>query len=207
MTEPRWLDWGRRLAAIAQTGLAYGPNEYERERYEGVLAIAHEMIAEGANMDVQALEQSLAQDTGHITPKVDVRGVVFRDEEILLVREKIDSRWTLPGGWADVGETPSLAAVREVREESGYATRAAKLLAVYDRRLHDHPPTIFHVYKLFFLCELLDEEQAEPVHETTGVGFFAADTLPELSQPRTTASQLARFFEHRFHPGWPTDFD
>ena len=140
-----------------------------------------------------------------------MRGVVFREGAILLVRERGDGRWTLPGGWADVGESPSAAVEREIVEESGYRTRATKLLALFDRDAprHGHTPHPHHVYKLFFRCELLTEGAATlPENaETDGVAFFRPDALPSLSLGRVTPGQVARFFAHEAHPEWPTDFD
>ena len=143
------------------------------------------------------------------TPKVDVRGVVFREGRILLVRELTDGRWALPGGWADVGESLAEAVVREVREESGYTTRAVKLLAVANLgRYQDGRPLRPNIYKLFVRCELVSEEPGELIGvETAEAGFFAQDELPELSAPRGTPAQLARLFEHERSPDLPADFD
>ena len=148
------------------------------------------------------------REEGYATPKVDVRGVTFRDDRILLVRELLDGgRWTLPGGWADVNDRPSEAVEREVWEESGYRVRATKLLAVYDRRFHGHQPPHPHgIYKLFFLCDLLGGEPTASV-ETADAAFFAEDEIPELSISRTTRPQLQRCFAHHRNPSLPTDFD
>jgi ADP-ribose pyrophosphatase YjhB (NUDIX family) len=207
VTTPRLLDWAQRLQAIAQSGVAYGePSPYDRDRYEQVRRIAAEMLA--SNGDVDALEALLAVEAGHATPKLDTRGAVFRDDAILLVREATSGKWTLPGGWVDVGESPSRAVVREVREESGYETRAVKLLALYDRNSHPHPPALWHTWKACFLCELVDGVQHESDHEVSGARFFARDGLPELDALRITrAAYIDRFFAHREHPEWPTDFD
>jgi len=204
--EPKWLDWARRLQAISQSGLTYALNEYDRERYEAVREIAAEMMAEGGAVAIAPVREMFAGQAGYATPKVDVRGVVIRDGRVLLVQEREDGGWTLPGGWADVGESPAGAVVRETREESGYETRAAKLLAVYDRDLHGHPPIPFHAYKLFFRCELIGGLPASS-QETTAVDWFAEDALPPLSTTRVTAAQIHRWFEHNCHPDWPTDFD
>ena len=204
--EPRWLEWSRELQAIAQTGLTYSGDPFDIERYEQVRDVAARILA--AHVDL-AVEEALAQlrdETGHATPKVDVRGVAFRDDRILLVRERLDGLWAIPGGWADVNESAAQATVREVREESGYETRAVKLLAVWDRRLHGHPPSRHHAYKLFFRCELLGGLPAESI-ETTESGFFAADDLPPLSSGRVTPAQVSRLFEHYRNPGLPADFD
>ncbi|MGA2738176.1 MAG: NUDIX hydrolase [Bryobacteraceae bacterium] len=204
--EPKWLDWSRRLQAIAQSGLAYSPGQYDLERYEAVREIAAEMMADGSGSPIAPVRDLFASQAGHTTPKVDVRAAVFREDRILLVEERTDGGWSLPGGWADVQESPAEATVREVREESGYQTRAVKLLAVYDRNRHGHPPIAFHAYKLFFQCELIGGGPAQS-HETSGVDWFAEDRLPELSTTRVTAAQVHRFFEHYRNPQWPADFD
>jgi len=204
--EPQWLEWARKLQALAQTGLTYTANHFDVERYESIRALAAEMMAVHVQTEVQTVHTLLASEAGHATPKIDVRGVVFSDNRLLLVKERQDSLWTLPGGWADVNESPSEAVVREVLEESGYQTRAVKLLALYDRRRHAHPPHLYHIYKLFFQCELLGGTPT-PSPETEEVGFFPEAELPQLSIMLVTAAQIARLFEHHRHPNWPTDFD
>jgi ADP-ribose pyrophosphatase YjhB (NUDIX family) len=204
--EPQWLEWARKLQALAQTGLTYTANHFDVERYESIRALAAEMMAVHVQTEVQTVHTLLASEAGHATPKIDVRGVVFSDTRLLLVKERQDSLWTLPGGWADVNESPSEAVLREVLEESGYQTRAVKLLALYDRRKHAHPPHLYHIYKLFFQCELLGGTPT-PSPETKEVGFFPEAELPQLSIMRVTAAQIARLFEHHRHPNWPTDFD
>jgi ADP-ribose pyrophosphatase YjhB (NUDIX family) len=206
--EPQWIGWARRLQAISQTGLAYAQNKFDIERLEEIRAIAAEMIAAanggGAPDEMMRLFQ---EQYGYATPKIDVRGVVIRNGEILLVKERADHRWSLPGGWADVGDTPSQSVEREIREEAGLEARAVKLLAVYDRRMHDNVPWLpFHLYKMFFLCE---STVGQPVTgpETEDVGFFAPQAIPELSTGRVSQKQLHRMFEHYEHPDWPTDFD
>ena len=203
---PYWLDWMQRLQAIAQTGLTYARDPFDVERYKAVREVAAEMAATHTDADVTHVRDLFASEVGHATPKVDVRAVVFRGEAILLVRERAEGLWTLPGGWADIGESAGEAVAREAYEESGYRTRAVKLLALYDRNKHAHPPYPFHTYKLFFQCELIG---GEPMHsmETDGVEFFREDKLPELSVTRVTPGQIARLFEHLRHPDWPTDFD
>ncbi len=203
-----WLHWARAIQAITQTGMHYTENPFDMERYQQLQAIATKMLAAHSNASVTQVQGLFDQQAGATTPKVDVRGVVFRENAILLVRERQDSgRWTLPGGWADVNEPPSAAVVREVREESGYETRAVKLLAVYDRDLHGHPPHPFHIYKLFFLCELIGGSPLISI-ETDGAEFFTAEAIPEdLSLGRVTDAQLRRLFEHYYNPDLPTDFD
>jgi ADP-ribose pyrophosphatase YjhB (NUDIX family) len=164
------------------------------------------MMAAHSELELDLVRDLFRDETGAATPKVDVRAAVFQDDAILLVKERDDGLWTLPGGWADPNESPSEAVVREVYEESGYRTRATKLLALYDRDKHGHPPYLFHVYKLFFQCELVGGAPSPSV-ETEEVAFFREDELPELSLTRVMPSQISRLFAHRRHPEWPTDFD
>jgi ADP-ribose pyrophosphatase YjhB (NUDIX family) len=203
---PQLLDWARRLQAIAQTGVAYPePSEYDRERYAEVRRIAAEMLS--PNGDVEALDQQLAREIGHATPKLDVRGAVFRGDEILLVRDRAGGWWTLPGGWVDVGETPAEAVRREIREESGYETRAVKLLALYDHDRHAYKPHLWHIWKAVFQCELLGDEQRELQSETDEARFFDAERLPEKLHAAATKALIDRVFEHKANPEWPADFD
>ena len=204
--EPQWLVWARTLQAHAQNGLTYSRDPYDLERFSAIRVLAAEIMAAYTQADMHLLRDLFDEQTGYATPKVDVRAVVFRDDKLLMVREKVDGGWTLPGGWADVGDSPAEAVTREVFEESGYQVRAAKLLAVYDRNRHGHPPIPWYVYKLFFRCELLGGAPAENI-ETDGIDFFAESELPALSLSRIVPSQLHRMFEHHRHPDWPADFD
>jgi len=135
-----------------------------------------------------------------------VRGAVFKDEGILLVRERSDGKWSLPGGWVDINDTPSGAVAREIYEESGFRARPVKLAALFDRQRHPHPPSMYHIYKLLFLCELTGGE-AKTSNETDAVQFFPVDSLPELSPGRVTRGQIERMFEHQRQRDLPTDFD
>jgi ADP-ribose pyrophosphatase YjhB (NUDIX family) len=205
--DPRWLAWSTRLQAIAQTGLTFAQDPYDIERYKAIREIAAEMLATGADMDLTVVRNMLSKDDGYATPKVDVRGVVFRENKLLLVKEKSDGKWTLPGGWADVCESPAGNVVREIFEETGFQTRATKVLALFDRTLHQHePPFPFHVYKLFIRCEIIGGT-ATISNETDAVEFFAEDAIPELSSTRITAGQIRCAFEHLKNPERPTDFD
>jgi ADP-ribose pyrophosphatase YjhB (NUDIX family) len=212
MPIPPGVDWAQRLQAIAQTGLSYNTPHYDRERYELIREIAAEMLSANGDAEIETIRALFEAQVGHATPKVDVRGVVFRDDKILLVQEKADNfRWTLPGGWADIGESASESTVREIYEESGYMVRAVKLLALLDRNKHPHPPHPFHAYKAFFLCELTDPQRRPDPHnmETGAVEWFSADEIAALalSISRVTPQQIARFFEHHLDPNLPTDFD
>ena len=208
MNKPHWIQWVRALQAISQTGLHFADSQYDRDRYQQIAKIAAEILARYTNLSEEDIIALNTAEFGYATPKVDVRGVVFRASKILLVREIADrGRWTLPGGWADVNETPGQAVVREVFEESGFETQVVKLLAVYDREKQAHmPPFPYHVYKLFFRCEITGGG-ARANNEASEIAFFGADELPELSGSRVKEEQLRRFFQHFREPELPTDFD
>ena len=209
MSEVRLLELVQRLAALSQTGLAFAKNPFDIQRYEEVGEIAAELASQDHG-DVERMAAIFRSDDGYVTPKMIVRAAVFsKDGEvplILMVRETADGRWTLPGGWIDVGESPAYAAEREVLEETGMRVTAVKLAAVYDKRRHDHPPAPHHAYLLFFLCRL-EGGTLMPSVETSEVGWFPSDQLPELSTGRATGSQILRMFEHLESPRLPTDFD
>ena len=204
--DSKWLEWVKKLQAIAQNGLTYSENPFDIERFKSLQAITAEIMATYTNLEHSYILDLFAREVGYATPKVDVRAAVFRDNTILLVKERSDGCWTLPGGWGDVGESPSEVAVKEAYEESGYQTRAVKLLAVYDRDKQGHPPFPYYIYKLFFLCELVGGSPS-PSIETESVEFFPEDGIPELSLGRVTPRQITRLFEHYRNPDLPTDFD
>jgi ADP-ribose pyrophosphatase YjhB (NUDIX family) len=204
---PQWLTWARRFQALAQNGLTYCKDPYDEQRYKEIQSLAAEMMAkQGGLPDASAILDLFRNQKGYATPKVDIRAAVFDRDRILLVKELEDGRWTLPGGWADVGDSPSLAAVRETKEESGYDVTVKKLAAVYDRDKHGHPPIPYHCYKMFFVCELRGGSAVNSV-ETCAAEFFEADQLPPLSVMRVTSAQLKHMFEHYRNPELPTTFD
>lgn len=204
---PKWLEWAKSLQAIAQNGLTYASNEFDIERYKSVMNIAAEIIAEHSLVKKEVISELFSEQAGYATPRVDVRGIIFRDDKILLVKENSDGGWTLPGGWADPNEAPSAAVEREVFEESGFIVRATRLLALYDRDKQGHyPPHPFHVYKIFFLCELEGGKET-PSIETSGVEFFAEDNIPHLSHARVTPLQIKKFFSKFHKADFTTEFD
>ena len=209
MSEVRLLELIQRLAALSQTGLAFAASPFDVQRYEEVGKIAAELASHG-EPDAFRVAAIFRNDDGYVTPKMIVRAAVFSSIEgephILMVRETADGRWTLPGGWIDLGESPAYAAEREVLEETGMRVTAEKLAAVFDKRRHDHPPAPHHAYLLFFLCRLMGGSLT-PSIETSEVGWFSADRLPELSTGRATEKQIQRMFEHFREPALPTDFD
>jgi len=212
--EPDWLVWARRIQALAQTGIAYTRDAYDRERYEALRTLAAEMLGARSGGDPARIETLFADQSGYATPKVDVRGAVFdRDGRILLVRETADAgRWTLPGGWADVNQSPSECVAREVLEEAGIEVRVRKLAGVYDRARHAHqPPYPFHIYKMFFICDPVGAPELArgDGFETSAAEFFAQADVPEaeLSISRVLPFQIKRLFQHLRDPLLPTDFD
>jgi ADP-ribose pyrophosphatase YjhB (NUDIX family) len=201
-----WNLLAQRIQAIAQTGLTYATSPYDVERYSELSAIAASMSAGPEPERIALAERLFTASHGYATPKVDVRGAVFQDGRLLLVREREDGGWTLPGGWAEVGQSAAESVEREVREESGYTVKAVRLLACWDRNKHPHPPIPFHAYKLVFRCELLGGS-ATTSAETTEVGFFAEDRIPELSLTRTLPEQIRFVFQCLRDPQAPTLFD
>jgi ADP-ribose pyrophosphatase YjhB (NUDIX family) len=200
------LDWARKVQAIAQNGLAFTHDPYDRERYTELTELVASILSTELDIPVAQAKGFWEGEEGYVTPKVDVRGGIFEDGRVLLVRERSDGKWTLPGGWVDINDSPSGAVVREIREESGYQARAVKLAALVDKRRHPHPPGIHHIYKLFFLCERTGGAAAVS-SETDAVQFFEVQALPELSTGRVLASQIERLHQHQLHPELPTDFD
>ncbi len=205
MSHP-WLEIAKRIQAIAQAGLTYAVNGYDQERYEELQNISLEILQNLTDEPVEKIRALFTNETGYQTPKVDVRSVIFEGEKILMVREKIDGCWSLPGGWADVGYSPKEIAVKEVQEEAGLIVEPVRLLAVFDKKCHPHPPSPWHTYKIFILCRVTGG-QLEQGMETSDVGFFEENNLPELSQDRVTESQIRLLFEMKRDPTHEVAFD
>lgn len=203
---PRWLHWARRIQAIAQTGMHHTQGYYDHKNYEELADIAAEMLENGAGLPKDdALRLFLAQP-GYATVKVDVRAAVVREGRVLLVQERMDRKWCMPGGWADVGESPATAVAREVREESGLLVRPTKVLGVWDANRAGRPMEFFHAFKVVMLCDLLGGELSGS-DETLMADFFDFDALPELSPNRTNAAHLTEVRAHLNDPCRPTAFD
>jgi len=198
-----------KLTALAQDGLLYAADDYSRDRYQKVGRLSAELLATVSGRPAGELVLELGRDSGYATPKVDVRGALFDDHErVLLMQEKTDGRWSLPGGWADPGDSPSAAVTREVLEETGYHSSVIKLIACWDRELQDNPPPMpVHVYKLFFLCRRHGPAQPPATLETLDVGWFSLDALPPLSLGRVNHRQVERALAHHRDPLLPTELD
>jgi ADP-ribose pyrophosphatase YjhB (NUDIX family) len=197
------------LAANSQGGLAFAQNEFDVRRFRAIGELASELFSLISTEPTGVFTSILETDVGYATPKVDVRGALFDDDErILLVKERADGRWTLPGGWADPLDTPSGATLREVQEEAGIRAEVTKLVACWDREIQNpDPPLPVHVYKLFFLCRAIETVGLPDPLETDGLGWYDVDDLPDLSTGRVTAHQIERLRAHRRDPGLPTEFD
>lgn len=201
------MEWAQRIQAAAQIGLAYTQNPFDKERFLDLEKLAAEMMAQATGAELGEVQSVFEAQAGYATPKIDVRGVIFKGKKLLFVRELMDGgKWTLPGGWVDVNEPPSLAVEREVREEAGMIVKARKIAAVFDRNLHGHPPYPFHTYKLFILCDLIAEATPDPL-ETSDPTFFAQNQIPELSTLRVTSGEIDHMFTHLAEPDRVTDFD
>jgi len=200
---------GIKLAALAQDGLTFAASDYDLDRYQQVSRLAAELLSALSGRPATELAVELGRDSGYATPKIDVRGAIFDDlERVLLMREKIDGRWSLPGGWADPGDAPSAAVTREILEETGYHSSAVKLIACWDRDLQGNPPPLpVHVYKLFFLCRRHGAVQRPAALETLDVDWFGLDALPPLSLGRVNHRQLERALAHHRDPSLPAEFD
>jgi ADP-ribose pyrophosphatase YjhB (NUDIX family) len=200
------VDLARRLFALSQSGLHFTLQEYDRERYREIAEIAARVLANESAHEAASLHRTWFVEDGYATPKLDVRGAIFQDERVLLVRETTDGKWTMPGGWADVNDSPSHAVEKEVEQESGFTAKAMKLAALYDRNKHEHPPYLFHAWKAFFICDITGGAPRFS-NETDGVEFFPLDQLPELSTGRATAAQIRRMYVHHRQRDLPTEFD
>jgi len=204
--QPRWLEWAREIQALAQTGLTFSENRFEMERLRRLMEIAAEMVEAHTAQEREPLVENFLLQPGYATPKIDVRGAVVRDGRILLVQERADGRWCMPGGWADVGEYPSRAVAREVWEESGFEVIPRRVVGVYDANRGGEPLSFYHAYKLVYRCEITGGE-AHASEETAAVGFFSFDDLPTLSSFRTNEVHLSEVRAQLDDACRPTAFD
>lgn len=189
------LDLIKRIKSLADTGLVYAEGAYDIDRYEEIKAISFEMMSQVTDQPVTVLKDVFLPVTEYPTVKVDVRGFVLNEnDEILMAKESVDGKWTIPGGWADIGDTPSEAVLKEIREETGFDAEIIRLLAIYDKRCHPHPPEAFYIYKIMFLCKIKGGELKHGF-DMEGADFFPLDDLPELSKDRILESQLVHLFE------------
>lgn len=195
----QWLHWARRMHAIAQSGLAFSKDVYDLERYEELRTLSAEVLEHHSHVKKDVIETWFSKERGYQTPKLDVRGALFQDNEILLVREKAENRWALPGGFCDVGLSASENVVKEIKEESGYDAEVIRLVALLDMNKHNHPAQPYHYYKILLYCKITGGMSESGV-ETDQVGFFSRDQLPELSTGRNTIEQIQLLFSFYDNP-------
>ncbi|WP_445404401.1 NUDIX hydrolase N-terminal domain-containing protein [Acinetobacter vivianii] len=188
-----WIETLNKITGLAQTGLYYSKDVYDKERYDQIISYVRTLI-DLKEIDTTDFIANVLQDVGYATPKIDVRAVVFKDNKLLLAKETQDGLWSIPGGWADIGYSAAENAEKEVLEETGLEVKVTRLLALTDRRKHPHPAMFLHVYKAFFWCELIGGE-LKPSIETSEVGFFGRNELPPISTARVTETQIHQFFE------------
>ena len=206
MEEKRWLDWAIELQSLAQAGLTYGKDVYDRERYERIREISAEMIAHKSEIPVETVHGLFCNETGYQTPKLDTRAAIFQDDKILLVREN-NGKWSLPGGWVDVNVSVKENTIKEVKEEAGLDVTADRIIAVQDRNKHNLPRYAYGICKIFVLCSLIGGSFREN-SETTASGYFTENNLPELAADKNTAEQIRMCFDaYRAGAGWTTCFD
>ncbi len=198
------LQLAKQVQALAENGLHFSENDFDLDRYQILEEISLRMLSLVTGLPAETIEVATPERNGYRTPKVDVRAVIFNNrDEILMVKERVDSRWSLPGGWCDVGYTPRETAEKEAEEEAGIKVKVSRLLAVFDKKCHDHPEDLFYAYKIFLECETENYEISTGM-ETLDVGFFKQEELPELSTPRNTAGQIHKMFDFHFKRlQWP----
>lgn len=204
-TGDKLLDWAVELQALAQTGLFYGKDFFDHERCERMREIAAEMISQKTSLSLELVTELYCSDSGYQTPKIDTRSAIFQDGKILLVKET-SGLWALPGGWCDIGLTPSENAVKEVKEETGLDVVVERLIALQDRSKHNAKNSLLSVYKTFFLCRSLGGK-FQKNNETLATAFFGLDELPELIETKTTAAQITMCFAAAEQPDWQAQFD
>ena len=201
----KWLQWAVELQALAQAGLTYGKDVYDRERYTRIREIAAEMVAHQAELPLEKVTDLFCSETGYQTPKLDTRAAIFREDRILLVKEK-DGKWSLPGGWVDVDVSVKENTIKEVKEEAGLDVTADLVIAVQDREKHNRPIHDHKICNIFVLCTAVGGEFAEN-SETTESGYFALDALPPLAEAKNTAEQIKMCFDAYHAEHWVTQFD
>lgn len=203
---PKWLEWTREIQQLCQTGLTFSESEYDTQRYKRLTEIAAEIVSLHSTLDKEQLVKNLLAHPGYATPKVDIRAAIIEDNKILLVQEKMDNKWAIPGGWADVGESPADAIIRETKEESGLDIVPNKIIGVYDTNRDGRPLELFHAYKIVFLCEKVGG-MPKISNETIAVDYFSFDRLPPLSISRTDEKHINDVLAHVNNPNLSTTFE
>ena len=205
MKNKKWLDWAIELQSLAQAGLTYCKDPFDRERYERIREITAEMLSDKTDVPVEKVKDLFCNETGYQTPKIDTRAAIFRDGKILLVREN-NGKWSLPGGWCDVNVSVGENTVKEVSEEAGLDVTADRIIAVLDRAKHNLPVYPYGVCKIFVRCSVIGGSFKENT-ETTGFDWFDEENIPELAEEKNNAEQIKMCFEAYRDPQLPVIFD
>ncbi|SCP98418.1 NUDIX hydrolase N-terminal domain-containing protein [Anaerobium acetethylicum] len=204
--EPKWLSWAKKLQAISQAGLTYSENKYDIERFQQIRDLSVEILNEYTEINNEKIKDLFCNETGYQTPKVDIRGAIFKEDKILMVKERIDGCWSIPGGWAEYNLSVKENIVKEVKEEAGLNIVPQKIIAILDKNKHNKPITPYGIYKIFVLCELIDGEFENNI-ETEESCFFALTELPSLSLERNSENQIRMCFEAKSNNNFFTMFD
>jgi ADP-ribose pyrophosphatase YjhB (NUDIX family) len=203
---PKWLEWAREIQQLSQTGLAFAKTEYEMMRYKRLIELTAEIVEYHTHLDKSEIEKVFMKQPGYATPKIDVRAAVIKDDKILLVQEKSDNLWAMPGGWADVGNIPSEVAIRETKEESGFDVKPRKIIGVYDANRVGGQLEFFHAFKIIFFCDVIGG-MATTSDETIDVKYFSFEEIPPLSMNRTNKNHLEEIQLHLKDSNRQTYFD
>lgn len=206
MSNDKWLDWAVELQAIAQTGLTYCTDRFGLERYQRIREISAEIMSAKTELDLETVTNLFCTDKGYPTPKIDCRAAIFKDGKILMIKETIDGKWSLPGGWVDTNQSIRTNVEKEAMEEAGVEAKAERLIALLDRNKYNTPIFPYGVCKVFVLCKLIKED-FKPNIETSESGYFSLDNLPELSLDRVTKEQISLCFDANKDPEWKVLFD
>lgn len=202
----QWIDLIVELQSLAQAGLTYGKDVYDKERYERIRDISAEMMADISDMPPEKVKGLFCNETGYQTPKIDTRAAIFKDDKILLVHEN-NGTWSLPGGWCDVNVSVTENTIKEVKEEAGFDVTVKSVIAVQDREKHNLPVYAYRICKIFMLCSVTGGNFQANI-ETTGFDYFAEDKLPELAGEKNNEEQIKMCFDaHRAGGNWRTLFD
>ena len=206
MIQDKVIQWAAELQSLAQAGLFYGHDDFDRERYQRIREISAEMVCERSGLSDETVQELFCCETGYQTPKLDTRAAIFQDGKILLVRER-SGAWSLPGGWCDYDLSPVENTIKEAKEEAGLDVKVTRLIAVQDRAKHNKPLYIYGVVKIFYLCEAVGGRFVRNI-ETLESGYFSEAEIPyPLAEMKTTREQIAMCFEAYKSAQWTAQFD
>lgn len=205
LPQPQWLEWAKELQFIAQAGLTYSKDAFDIERFERIREISVEILSRHTELPMEIVKNLFCNEVGFQTPKLDTRAAIFKDNKILLVKEK-SGLWSLPGGWVDIYETIKSNTIKEVKEEAGLDVEPTRVIAVQDRNHHNLPPYAYNICKVFMLCEIKGGH-FQPNIETVDSQYFSLDEIPPLSEDKNVLSQIKMCFEAYHDPNWLVQFD